>query len=80
MTTITRPSIECLVNSRNVYGTETFYPVSLTAKLFADVAGTKTLTPTVLNLIKAAGYNVKILTPDVNPTLGGMLGFPPDAD
>jgi hypothetical protein len=49
------------ITSRNVYGTETFYPACHAAQLFADVAGTKTLTPTVLRLIEKAGYEVRIL-------------------
>ena len=46
------------ITPRNVYGTETFYPACDQAQLFADVAGTKTLTPTVLRLIEKAGHEI----------------------
>ena len=38
------------------YGRETVYPACATSKLLAKVAGTKTLTPQNIELIKALGY------------------------
>ena len=46
------------VQIKQVYGNDTYYPACKLAQLFADVAGTKTLTVAVLNKIKAAGYQV----------------------
>jgi len=42
------------------YGVQTFYPVCDKAKLFARIAGTKTLTPATIKLIKELGYEVNI--------------------
>jgi hypothetical protein len=52
------PSSQIFVTCRDVYGTEKFYPSCKTAQLFAAIAGTKTLTPQVLNLIEKAGYQI----------------------
>ena len=46
---------------RVVYGCETAYPVCDKAKLFAKIAGTKTLGPTVLSSIKALGYEIEVI-------------------
>lgn len=46
------------VQIKNVYGNDVYYPACPTAQLFADVAGTKTLTFEKLRLIKRAGYEV----------------------
>ncbi len=42
------------------YGRTTVYPVCETAKVFAQVAGTKTLTTKALSLIKKLGYRIDI--------------------
>ena len=49
------------VRMREVFGNETVYPVCETAKLFAKIAGTKTLGPTVLSSIKALGYEIEVI-------------------
>jgi hypothetical protein len=41
-----------------VYGKNTFYPLCEKAKLFAAIAGTKTLTAEVLGGIKELGYKL----------------------
>jgi len=46
---------------RVVYGCETVYPVCEKAKLFAKIAGKKTLGPTVLSSIKALGYEIEVI-------------------
>ena len=51
------------VEIKNVYGNETIYPVCDTAKTFAAIAGTKTLTRHALSLIKAMGYAVDVKSP-----------------
>ena len=51
------------VNLKSVYGEVKAYPVNEAAKLFAELAGTKTLTMQSLKLIKALGYEVKAVDP-----------------
>lgn len=47
-----------VVDIRNVYGNEAIYPVCDNAKLFAELAGTKTLTRQAVETIKKLGYDV----------------------
>lgn len=42
------------------YGVETFYPVCDQSKIFARLAGTKTLTRHALRDIAALGYQIEI--------------------
>ena len=51
------------IESREVYGTRTFYPVCKTAQAFARIAGTKTLTPAVLQQIAGMGYTIEQAAP-----------------
>lgn len=51
------------VEIKNVYGNNTIYPVCAKAKLFADIAGTKTLTFTAIHKIKALGFEVIVQQP-----------------
>ena len=51
------------VEIKSVYGTETIYPVCGTAKTFASIAGTKTLTRHALGQIKALGYSITVKSP-----------------
>jgi len=53
--------MEILVRITSVYGVKTVYPVCETAKIFADIAGTKTLKPTTINSIKALGYTINVM-------------------
>lgn len=46
------------VKIKNVYGVEKVYPVCDKAILFARIAGTKTLTPEAIALIKSLGYTL----------------------
>ncbi len=48
------------VEIRDVYGLRTIYPACQTAKLFARLAGTKTLTRHALETIKQLGYSINI--------------------
>jgi hypothetical protein len=50
--------MEILVRAKCVYGKNTYYPLCEKAKLFAAIAGTKTLTPEVLGGIKELGYKL----------------------
>jgi hypothetical protein len=50
--------MEILIRAKCVYGENKYYPLCEKAKLFAEIAGTKTLTPAVLGNIKALGYKL----------------------
>lgn len=47
------------VRIRSVYGIETVYPACDHAKLFARIAGTKTLTTHALRDIRLLGYDIE---------------------
>jgi hypothetical protein len=47
------------VRIKDQYGVTVVYPVCDHAKLFARLAGTKTLTPHALETIRELGYNVQ---------------------
>jgi len=49
---------EIKVTIKDVYGTPTLYPACDTAKLFAKLAGTKTITPSMVRTLCDAGYKV----------------------
>ena len=49
---------EIKVYVREVYGNTLIYPACNKAKLFAKIAGTKTLLPSVLATIEELGYTV----------------------
>jgi hypothetical protein len=48
------------VEIKDVYGQSKIYPVCAGAKLFADIAGTKTLLPRDIQRIQTLGYEVII--------------------
>ena len=50
--------MQVTVSIREVYGIKTAYPVCTTARLFASIAGTKTLTFQTLKKIEALGYSI----------------------
>jgi hypothetical protein len=56
--TDTRPTIT--VEVRDVYGRQTAYPMDTAARIFADIAGTTTLTDMTLKRIKALGYHINV--------------------
>jgi hypothetical protein len=47
------------VQTRSIYGNRVIYPHCDTAKQFARIAGTKTLTTQALHKIKALGYSIE---------------------
>jgi hypothetical protein len=51
-------SKQITVEIKTVYGNELIYPICDQAKLFAELAGTKTLTLRQISLIKQLGYTV----------------------
>jgi hypothetical protein len=53
------------VTVKSVYGNITAYPACPTAKLFAELIGTKTLTPQALSTIKALGFEIIQQTPQL---------------
>lgn len=56
--------MEILISRKSVYGNTTYYPECAQSKLFADIAGTKTLTRSVLGKIKDLGFTVKFKPAD----------------
>lgn len=50
--------MQITIEVRNVYGNKTIYPVCETAKLLAQLAGTKTFTHHALITIEALGYEI----------------------
>lgn len=48
------------VTIKTIYGIETVYPACDKAKLFARIAGTKTMTPHALRDIAALGYQINV--------------------
>lgn len=61
------------IQVKNVYGNETIYPVNETAKIFAKIAGTKTLTRETINQAKELGYQVQLDTVHMQMVLEGVL-------
>jgi len=51
---------EITIEIKNVYGEDKAYPVCEKAKLFTDIAGTKTLRPSDLNYIQQLGYKISV--------------------
>jgi hypothetical protein len=51
---------EITIEIKNVYGEDKAYPVCDKAKLFTDIAGTKTLRPCDLNYIQQLGYKISV--------------------
>lgn len=47
------------VRARDVYGVKTYYPADDTARTFARIAGTKTLTRDTIDQIKKLGYVIE---------------------
>jgi hypothetical protein len=47
------------VEVKEVYGAVKYYPLCEKAQLFADIAGTKTLTIQVIKKIEALGFSIK---------------------
>lgn len=52
--------------AKSNYGTQAYYPVCDNARLFAGIAGTTTLTPRTLRIIKLLGINIIITQQEVS--------------
>lgn len=50
--------MQLTVELKDQYGTQVVYPVCDNSKLFARLAGTRTLTPSAISLIKQLGYEI----------------------
>jgi hypothetical protein len=48
------------VELRPIYGVQAIYPACHASRLFADIAGTKTLTRAAIEKIKKLGYGVTV--------------------
>jgi len=48
------------IKIKQVYGNKVYYPICNQAKVFADIANTKTLTYATILKIKELGYEIKI--------------------
>lgn len=60
------------VRVRELYGVTKFYPECDNAKVFAQIAGTTTLTETNLRRIMKLGYLLKVLHPTNQFTEGEL--------
>lgn len=61
-----------VINVQSNYGTVVAYPACEKSRLFAEIAGSKTLTVPVLNKIQALGYSLTLESGSV-ATLNKML-------
>ena len=50
------------VTMKNVYGNDIIYPACETSRIFAQMAGQKTLTMRTIMLIKQLGYTVRVVS------------------
>ena len=54
-----------VIDVRNVYGVEKYYPANETAEIFARINQAKTLSKQTLSLIKVLGYSVEVKPKEV---------------
>lgn len=47
-----------MIEVRSVYGVAKLYPANDAARTFAEIAGTKTLSPSVVRQIQSLGYEI----------------------
>jgi len=52
-----------IIEKKNVYGVERFYPVCENAKRFALLTNSKTFNRDILSIIKNIGIDVELITP-----------------
>jgi hypothetical protein len=52
-----------IIEAKNNYGNQVFYPVNECAKLFAEIAGTKTLGLDTIKKAKLLGFAVEVKQP-----------------
>ena len=54
------------IEIKNNYGKQVFYPANAQAKTIANIAGTKTLSETVLSNCKTLGFEIVVKSPVLN--------------
>ena len=52
-----------IIEAKNNYGNQVFYPVNECAKLFAEIAGTKTLGLDTIKKAKLLGFAIEVKQP-----------------
>lgn len=60
------PNRKLQVRLENYYGKETYYPANTVGDLFAQIAGTKTLTLNTLKTAKALGFEIEVVAKAIN--------------
>lgn len=55
--------MELVVKITKNFGVEAIYPVNQTAKTFAEIAGTKTLSRRLIDQAKSLGYSITVQQP-----------------
>jgi hypothetical protein len=58
--------MQITVQIKTNYGNQAIYPVCKMAEGFAGIAGTKTLTPQTLRMIKNMGFEIEIESPKIS--------------
>ena len=58
-----------VIDVRNVYGVEKYYPANETAEIFAAINQAKTLSRRTLEYIKLLGFEVRVQQKEVLPWL-----------
>ena len=51
---------DLVVEKKNVYGVDRFYPVCEKSKILCNIAGTKTFLPDVIGKLKTLGYQFNL--------------------
>ena len=51
-------SLEVKLRPKDQYGTQVYYPANEAAELFAQIAGTTTLTPRAIKMVMQLGYTI----------------------
>tara|TARA_R110000796_G_C14409808_1_gene418583 strand:+ start:515 stop:694 length:180 start_codon:yes stop_codon:yes gene_type:complete len=52
--------MKIIVQVKDQYGRQVIHPICKNARLFAELAGTKTLTSAALKTIKSLGYQIEL--------------------
>ena len=53
------------IEVRNVYGNTYYYPANENAKLFTNIAGTKTIDPNNFKYIRLLGFKIEPVQPKI---------------
>ena len=58
--------MKIIIKKKNVYGDNKYYPICKDAKLFAEIAGTVTLTLDNLERIQDMGFKLELAQEEIN--------------